>query len=107
MNKLVPLESIQSGMTLASPVKNKFGQLLLPQGAAIEPRHIFMLKTWGVQSVYVQDDSAEEDNSNLDPELVKKAEEELKARMKWKLRYPIEENLFKVGISILLQKRNK
>ncbi|HEX2869139.1 MAG TPA: hypothetical protein VHO03_19005 [Ignavibacteriales bacterium] len=103
MSKLVETDQIQPGMILESPVVNKFGQMLLSKGAVIESRHIGMLKTWGIPSVMVYNDQEENEKKAYDPELMRKAEEELIKRMSWQPRNPIEENLLKAAVELLLK----
>jgi hypothetical protein len=56
----VRLELLQEGMVTARDVKNMDDMLLIPSGAALTPRHINLLRTWGVAEIAVQECAATE-----------------------------------------------
>lgn len=103
MSKLVETDKIQPGMILEAPVTNKFGQMLLSKGAVIEGRHIGMLKTWGIPSVTIYNDQEENEKKAYDPELMKKAKDDLMKRMGWTPRNPVEEDMVKAAVELLLK----
>ena len=54
MSVLVPIDSKLIGMKLDRSIMNKFGQVLLPSDLELAERHIELLNTWGVKSVWIQ-----------------------------------------------------
>lgn len=52
----VNIEELKPGMKVASKVKNSRGQLLIPEGAEINAKHIRGLEIWGITSVPIQSD---------------------------------------------------
>lgn len=54
---LIKVQEITSGQTVASDVANMHGQVILPAGTLMEPRHRTLLKAWGIVEVPVVDDA--------------------------------------------------
>lgn len=103
MSKLIETDKIKPGMILEAPVVNKYGQMLLSRGAVIEARHLGMLKTWGIPSVTIHNDDEENEKKAHDPELMKKAKEQLLKRMGWAPRSEIEEDMVNAAVELLLK----
>lgn len=65
----ISIEELKPGLTLQSDVKDRSGRMLLSAGAVIEPKHIKILRTWGISEVEVTDtsetDAAETNNDPL------------------------------------------
>ncbi|NOY62834.1 MAG: hypothetical protein GXP10_06760 [Gammaproteobacteria bacterium] len=76
----IPLNDIASGMVLADDVADRNGRVLLRSGAEITEKHIRIMKTWGVVEANIADiskeDVEEKSTAQLDPELLKAAEQE-------------------------------
>lgn len=104
MSKLLEIDKIQPGMILDAPIINKYGQMLLTKGVVIESRHIMMLKTWGVQAAVIYNDQQEDEGKMHDPELLNKTKEHLLDRMKWTPRNPVEEDMLKAAVELILSK---
>ncbi len=51
----VSIDDLKPGMKVSSKVINSRGQLLIPEGAEIGPKHIRGLEIWGITSVPIQD----------------------------------------------------
>ena len=51
---ILRLDELKPGMILAEPVYNQQDLLLLEQGAALTKKRIWMLKTWGLEQVWVK-----------------------------------------------------
>ncbi|MCP4688770.1 MAG: HDOD domain-containing protein [Desulfobacterales bacterium] len=51
----VSIDNLKPGMKVAAGVKNSRGQLLIPDGAEINEKHIRGLEIWGISSIPVQD----------------------------------------------------
>jgi HD-like signal output (HDOD) protein len=49
----ISIEHLEAGMKLADDVLNPRGQVLIPSGTAIQPKHLKGLNAWGVKSVSV------------------------------------------------------
>ncbi|MFZ5807077.1 MAG: hypothetical protein ACOY3I_07720 [Verrucomicrobiota bacterium] len=47
----IDAENAEVGMVLASDVQNLNGQLLMPKGMALAEKHLWLLKTWGIQHI--------------------------------------------------------
>lgn len=102
----ITIDRIKEGMQLSENISNKFGQLLLPANTRLEKKHIKLLKTWGIQSIQVQD---EEDASCVwkeEKEFLIKAKAALEKRIKWKPRNPIEETIQEIALIKSIEKEN-
>ncbi len=99
MASLVSIEELQDGMVLAEPVINNFGQTLLPSGIKLNAKHKVILKTWNIDSVYVQSDE-EGTFIDISTELKQKAAKKLLDRMSWIPEQRIEKDMFSAGIML-------
>ena len=61
----VKLEKLTTGMILAKAVYNHQELLLLEAGAKITEKNIRMFKSWGVASVWVRGDSADDSTKSV------------------------------------------
>jgi hypothetical protein len=61
MSKMVVISRITSGMVLEKAVKNKYGQLLIPENTVIEEKDIYTLAAWGISSVHVKSENDDSD----------------------------------------------
>ncbi len=59
--RALDLEELKPGMTLADPVNDMQGMLLLKEGVALTDKSILMLKSWGVDNVLVEGEPEEGD----------------------------------------------
>jgi len=96
---LVQIDNLAEGMLLAADTHDRNGRLLLTQGTELTNRHIRMFMTWGILKVDIQDYdeplSETSDSDEIAPELLQKAEEELKLLFrKNDLSYPAMAELF-------------
>ncbi len=46
---MVPIDNLETGMTLASDVKDSTGRLLLGEGTELTQKHLMIFRTWGVE----------------------------------------------------------
>jgi hypothetical protein len=106
MPKIVFIDELKEGMELATPVKNKFGQVMLAENIKLEERHKNILMLWGIQSVYVKD-SEEESEQLFDEDAVSNAKDQLKKRLTWNFRNFNEEEIYNLALSELLKKNMK
>ncbi len=81
-SKLIPLKP---GMVLSDDLKNFSGQILLPKGTRLTPKHIKYLKAWGLAGIQQaappreNPDSTickEKDSMEPDPQVVKESQAE-------------------------------
>lgn len=97
MAQLIPVEKIEDNMVLVEPILNNFGQTLLPSGTVLSKKHARLLKTWNINFVSIK--SSDDDiSSEIAPEILEKAKEILKTRMKWEPKLNYELDLFQIGI---------
>ena len=75
----VNLDDIKSGMILEKDVQERSGRVLLRAGTEITDRHLNIFRTWGVVDVEVEsmrhEEAAAQAARELDPEVLKAAEE--------------------------------
>jgi hypothetical protein len=100
----VPIETLEPGRVLAEPVFNRLGQILLSKGSKISPRHLVVLKTWGIQSAVVENGETEGKEPVLDEEVKKRAIARIKKRLMWHPQSPFEEELIQLAIQRAAQR---
>lgn len=76
----INISELKPGMVLEKPVYSPQGALLLPEGAELTDRNIFVLKTWGVTEVDIKGVEKEETHTTLSPEQEKEIDEEIKKK---------------------------
>jgi putative nucleotidyltransferase with HDIG domain len=54
--RLIKVQELASGQSVATDVVNVHGQVILPAGTVIGPRHCTLLKAWGIVEIPVEDD---------------------------------------------------
>lgn len=106
MSVLVPIDSKLIGMKLDRSIMNKFGQVLLPSDLELAERHIELLNTWGVKSVWIHKDEIS-GNSSLDEEKVKELKESLSKRLEWKPRNSWESELYTLAFQTLIRSQSQ
>ena len=101
--KLVKIKSISEGMVTAAEVKDRTGRTLLEKGKAITKKHLKVFKTWGITEVKVVlqkdssiDQSVEENETPIDPEIIKEADELFKFTDR---RHPIVSEFYNLCLS--------
>lgn len=98
MPKFVTVDEVEEGMLLAEPIRNNFGQVMMPVGHQIKAQHMRLLKIWNVNGIVIKMSNEEEENSALSPEEIKKIKEELETRMDWTCDFELEIDLFNTAI---------
>lgn len=68
----VDLDTISEGMTLAKPVFNKVGQVMIAQDVAVTSKHINILKIWGIKKVEIVVNNDSDSIVNESDSIVKK-----------------------------------
>lgn len=79
---IIPLESIETGMTLKSAVCDRSGRMLLPAGAELSDKHLKVFRTWGItEADIIADDNDEGENGPVaisgDPVMIAAARDEV------------------------------
>ncbi|MBN2714335.1 MAG: HDOD domain-containing protein [Deltaproteobacteria bacterium] len=76
----IPVQMLQAGMTTASDVQNKRGQVLIPGGVPITERHLRGMKIWGIESIDIQSDGLDDALlAQTEPQPEKPADDEIEA----------------------------
>lgn len=109
MAKIIDIDNLQPGMVLKKSIYNRFGQMILPEGKKLEEKHKRILKTWGVGHISIIDDSeySVTEESEIDESIKEKAAEQLKRKMLWAPRNSIEENMYRVALTRMIQKLSR
>jgi hypothetical protein len=94
----VPLQDLESGMVLAEPVFNRWGQILLNKGCKLTPRHLAVLKTWGVPKVFIGSGERDEDLPRVDEATLNRARGHIKKRMLWHPETTLEKEIIQLAI---------
>lgn len=78
---MLPIDSLEIGMVLASDVQDRNGRMLLGAGAELTQKHLTIFRTWGVIEADIAGIDYASDESPLpaevDPAALMAAEEEL------------------------------
>jgi hypothetical protein len=101
---LVPFETLEPGMVLAEPVLNRLGQILLSKGSELSPRHLTVLKTWGIPTVLIESGEDEAKDPIWDEEIQKRALARIKKRLFWNPHSPLEEEMIHLAIQQAIQR---
>ena len=81
---LIKISELRPNMMLAEDLRNYDGRFLFPKEAILTPRHIKVLKIWGIVEVDikgVEPDQLAGKHNDYDPVIVKKAEQIINARL--------------------------
>lgn len=101
MSNLIEIEKSEPGMTLAAPILNRYGQVLLATGVTLLPSHLKMFKTWGIKLITIKSDEFEDD-AVVTEDMKQKAEELFLNRINWKVKSDFEKGLFEIGVRKVL-----
>lgn len=94
----VTVDEVEEGMLLAEPIRNNFGQEMMPVGHEIKSQNMRLLKIWNVNGIVIKQSDEEEQDSALSPEEIKKIKEEMESRMDWTCDFELEIDLFNTAI---------
>jgi hypothetical protein len=100
----VSFENLVPGMILAEPVLNRLGQILLSKGSTISPRHLTVLKTWGIKVVAIEGGGDQVKDPLLDKDFQNRALARIKKRLFWHPHSPIEEEIVNLAIQQVIQR---
>ncbi len=95
--RIIVIEELQPGMVLAKPAVNAKNQVLLGAGIAVTPRHLEVLRNFGVLEVAVEGDAPPE--PPIDPRLLNQVEDEMRpAFARANLRHPAMQELYRLAL---------
>ncbi|MBI5585446.1 MAG: hypothetical protein HY892_16680 [Deltaproteobacteria bacterium] len=109
MGNIVNLEDLkvfESGIVLAEPIFNQFGQMLLPPGTELLPRHVTVLKTWGCKAVTIKDQDSHrmEKEEEANPEMRARAAAQVNWRLNWEPENLLEKEIQQLAVRQVLRK---
>lgn len=100
----ITIDAIEEGMVLEKAVQNKFAQVLLPIGTALNDKHIKMLKTWSIEFVEIESNNQLE-KAEISDELIIEALETIAKRLSWQPENKFEEDIFQMGVINYAEKK--
>ena len=96
----VNIDSLEPGMVLAEDLYHADGRLLLTKGLTLNPNHLRVLKTWGVDGAEIEgvaDGSRPPTLEEIDPAVLQEAEELTKKQFSHaNVDHPFLANLFRI-----------
>lgn len=100
----VPIKRLAPGMRVGKAVRAGGGVLLLKEGAALTDRNIWVLKSWGVPSVWVEglpEESQEDQTDRGTPTDERGLEARVRERFEGLLDHPAMQEIMRATIQIL------
>jgi len=97
----IHLREAQMGMVLAADVLNAQQMLLLGKGACLSSQNLRMLKSWGIERLYVEFPGDDDPGSAKVPETVIDLEREIRSRFIGPAESTIVSELCRVAADIL------
>jgi hypothetical protein len=103
---LIELNIAKPGMTLAKSVSTLQDQLLLKPDVRLTEKNIHILKSWGIQEIWIDEEAGESAAGSMDPgnELRAAIDEALRAKFSGTLSDPLMEEILRIAGN-LLEKR--
>ncbi len=98
----ISVDALEKGMVLSEDVFDINARLLLSKGQQITPKHIRILKVWGIIDVNVVGDKDQKDHEEapLDPEIIEAVKASTREVFKnIDLKHPAIEEIFKLSVS--------
>ncbi|MFH0995980.1 MAG: hypothetical protein V1844_10860 [Pseudomonadota bacterium] len=111
--QLIDLDKAKPGMTLAKSVYTLQDVLLLKPDVRLTEKNIHILKSWGIQEVWIDDAAGEGIAGSMNPEHELRAsiDDELRAKFSETLPDPLMEEILRIAGNLLekrlLKKENK
>jgi hypothetical protein len=105
LHKLLPMgvlhiNDLEEGMVLAEDVKNRHGNILLPQGRPLTGKDILILKTWGITETDVEgvdrDKVESKEMESLPPSVIAAIERELTELFTEITDNPVMEEIYRI-----------
>lgn len=66
---LTQIDNLEVGMTLANDVLDRAGRLLLAAGVELSPKHLIVLRTWGIMEVDIVGVEESDQDNHLPAEI--------------------------------------
>lgn len=101
----VPVQHLEPGMRVAKSVRAGGGVLLLKDGATLTERNIFILRSWGIASIWVEA-MEPEPVSGLDP-AGQVLQQRVRERFEGVLDHPAMEEIMSVTADLLSWRERK
>jgi hypothetical protein len=83
---MVCVNQLAPGMQVEEDVLSVNNTLLIAAGTQLTPRHLRVLKTWGLEAIRIKDEARPDDNSApapaVDPSMLERAQARVAERMK-------------------------
>ena len=104
---LVSLDKLAAGMVAKNDIKDRSGRVLLRAGTEISERSLRVLRTWGIPSVEVEGEGADEDDAQQEnftypPEVLAEAQSRMeKMFCRVDLQHPAAKRLSEVVVERL------
>lgn len=103
MSTLISLDQLKEGMILDASAKNKYGQVLLAEGASLQPQHKRLLSMWGVTMVLIRDSDEIKRELQLDDTVLGQITTTLEKRINWQPENAFEKDLFNMAVKSKLK----
>lgn len=101
--QILPLDSIQPGMTLAEAVRDRFGNVMLTEGTALSESHLAALRQRGIASALIVPELAPPTTESTEA-LRKSIEARLQQIFRKTLDVPANRKLYEVVLRYRLEK---
>ena len=101
MSKLIEVSKYEPGMILASPILNRYGQVLLAAGVELVPKHMTIFSTWGIKLITVKSKDSEEEIVFTD-EMRLQAEKIFSTRINWQPKNSLEKDFYEMSVKKVL-----
>ena len=101
----IPLAEAQPGMALAAGAVNAQQMLLLKKGAELTEKSLHMLKSWGVDAVWVAHPEGEAERAPCPTDDCRDIQQEITARFGDTLADPIMEAICRSAIQIVSERQ--
>ncbi len=100
---LIELNKVKPGMTLAKSVSTLQEQLLMNPDVRLTEKNIHILKSWGVQEIWINEEAGEDAAASMDSENALRAsiDEALRAKFADTLSDPVMEEILRISGNIL------
>jgi hypothetical protein len=102
MPKLIIIEEIEEDMVLASPVRNKMGQILLGADMLLQEKHKKILKTWGIEYISIKNDGNNEWDTEYSFDQVDDAKILLFERLSWTPGNSYDKEIYDIALNKIL-----
>lgn len=100
----VPTKRIKPGMTLAEPVVNRWGQVLLDTGCQLTQDHISVLETWEISTVIIENGKEADALSPPDPATLERLKKRVKERFLWEPNSLLEKKIYSLAFGQALRR---